>query len=284
VRAGTQNVGLAEIEVYGIPTDDDIDDPAVDCSRGAEMFFSAHTDDDLLFMSPDLLRAIRNGMCVRTVVLTAGDAGQSASYWRSREDGHHAAYAQMAGVPNNWETTDAGVPGHPMPLSTLVGNPRISLVHMRLPDGNIDGTGFASTGNVSLTRLWIEEISSIGTMDNSSTYTDQSLKDTLRRLMSDYAPTAISTLNYQSGVGDHADHLASALYAREARLEGGSAAPLTGYIGYPTSSLPANVSGSDLAAKDDAFDAYAQYDEDICTNPADCALYESWLRRQYTVG
>ena len=35
----------------------------------------AHEDDDLLFMNPDLEHAIDAGSCVRTIYVTAGDAG-----------------------------------------------------------------------------------------------------------------------------------------------------------------------------------------------------------------
>ena len=45
-------------------------------------------------------------------------------------------------------------PGHPIPLFTLSGKPGISLAYMRLPDGNLNGSGFGSTGNESLQQLW----------------------------------------------------------------------------------------------------------------------------------
>ena len=121
---------------------------------GATLTVVAHEDDELLFMSPDLLHAIRAGVAVRTVYLTAGDDGMPASYWMTREEGPRAAYALMAGTANSWTQSDAGVPGHPIPLFTLSGNPGISLAYLRLPDGNLNGSGFASTGNESLQKLW----------------------------------------------------------------------------------------------------------------------------------
>src|SRR5947209_1280724 len=79
----------------------------------------AHEDDDLLFLSPDLLHNVQSGGKVRTIYMTAGDAGAAASYWQGRENGSRAAYAQMSGVANSWTQTDAGIAGHPMPLFTL---------------------------------------------------------------------------------------------------------------------------------------------------------------------
>src|SRR5262245_22237578 len=103
----------------------------------------AHEDDDLLFISPDLVHAIGGGgTCVRTVFLTAGDAGQDQTYWSGREAGIKAAYAQMAGVANTWTQSNAAVPGQTVSLFTLAGNSAVSVAFMRLPDGLTDGSGF----------------------------------------------------------------------------------------------------------------------------------------------
>lgn len=122
------------------------------CTLGATLNIVAHEDDDLLFMSPDLLHAIQSGRCVRTIFVTAGDNGENASYWQTREQGPLAAYAQMAGVANAWTQTDAGISGHPIAVFTLTAKPNISLAYMQLPDGNIDGSGFTSTGNAEFAR------------------------------------------------------------------------------------------------------------------------------------
>jgi GlcNAc-PI de-N-acetylase len=114
---------------------------------GPTMTIVAHQDDDLLFTNPGVLHAIQSGSAVRTVYLTAGDDGMATSYWLTREDGPKAAYALMAGTANSWTQSDAGVPGHPIPVFTLSGHPGISLAYLRLPDGNLNGSGFARTGN-----------------------------------------------------------------------------------------------------------------------------------------
>ena len=137
-------------------------------AQGATLTIVAHEDDDLLFISPDVLHAIQAGSLVRTVFLTAGDDGMPASYWMTREEGPLAAYALMAGAANSWTQSDAGVSGHPIPLYTLAGNPNISLAYLRLPDGNLSGSGFPSTGNVSLQQLWQGTITSIAAIDGSS--------------------------------------------------------------------------------------------------------------------
>src|SRR5512135_2483446 len=100
--------------------------PAPACRAGTVMLVVAHPDDDLLFLSPDLLHDIQRGECVRTVYLTAGNANRAATYWQRREAGERAAYAQMAAVPNAWARSDAGLPGHPIPMYELASRPGIS--------------------------------------------------------------------------------------------------------------------------------------------------------------
>ena len=252
----------------------------------------AHEDDDLLFLSPDLLHAVQGGGKVRTIFVTASDDGRSASYWQSLEKGSQAAYAKMAGVANSWTKTDAGIAGHPMPLYTLSGNPNISLIFMRLPDGNccgpgLDGSGFASTGYQSLQKLWTGAITSISAVDGSSSYTKSSLTSTLTSLMSAFQPSQIRTQDYAGsyGDGDHSDHHTTAYLTQAAQQNYTTPHTLTGYYDYGDSNLPANVSGADLTAKQNAFYTYGPYDSTVCSSQSSCAgtAYASWLPRQYTV-
>ena len=160
------------------------------------MSIVAHEDDSMLFQSPDLLHDIQTGKCVRTVFVTAGDAGQDSDYWSSRELGAQAAYAQMAGVANVWTQSDAGISGHPISLMTLTGNPKITLLFMRLPDGNLDGSGFAPDESQSLQKLYLSQISQINTVDGTSSYTLSSLTSTLTNLMKAFAPNRVDTQDY----------------------------------------------------------------------------------------
>lgn len=66
--------------------------PNVNCPTTTVFQTVAHQDDDLLFMTPDVLHDLHDGKCVRTVYLTAGDAGGDKYYWLSRELGSEAAF------------------------------------------------------------------------------------------------------------------------------------------------------------------------------------------------
>lgn len=244
----------------------------------------AHADDDLLFLSPDLLSDIQN-RCVVTVFVTAGDGNRGTSYWQSRESGAKAAYAKMRGS-SNWSTTDAGISGHRMPVASLGSSVR--LVFMRLPDGGTAGSGFSNNSNQSLQKLWLGNISSIKAVDGSSSYSRQELINTIGQLMTKYKPDQIHTLNYAEGFDgrDHSDHYAVGFFVLEAHKQYSTRHTLTGYRGYSTASLAANISGSRLTNKQAAFFTYASFDQGVCTSVSACQFteYGSWLQRQYTIG
>jgi LmbE family N-acetylglucosaminyl deacetylase len=167
------------------------------------MYVVAHEDDSLLFQSPDLLQDIRSERCVRTVFLTAGDDGKPEAYWLEREAGAEAGYAQMSGVADEWEASSVEVEGHSLHLETLEGDPRVSLVFMRLPDGGYPaGEGTPAYGNQSLMKLWngahssLPEENSITAVDGSATYNFEEMVDTLAGLMKSFEPWWIATQNY----------------------------------------------------------------------------------------
>ncbi|MET3951618.1 PIG-L family deacetylase [Arthrobacter sp. UYEF36] len=257
------------------------------CPAGTAMNIVAHQDDDLLFQSPGLLSAIRDGLCVRTVYLTAGDANDSEAYWSAREDGVKAAYAHLAGVADAWTTADAGIAEHPIPVATLDGATKLSLAFMRLPDGHRDGRGGSDYGYESLQKLYSGAISTITAVNDSSSYTLPELRGTLLALMNSYQPDQISTLDFAGtfGDGDHSDHHTVAYLVLAAQQLYTLPHTITGYQGYPISQRPANVVDPDLTAKTDAFLAYAQHDSKTCTTALDCSNNSvgNWLSRSYTV-
>ncbi|KAL4951407.1 putative deacetylase LmbE-like domain-containing protein [Aspergillus filifer] len=255
-------------------------------SLGQVLNIVAHQDDDLLFLSPDLLHYIQINHEVRTVFLTAGDAGREASYWQDREEGVRTAYALMSDSPNSWAQKDAGIPGHKAPLFELETNPSVSLVFLRLPDGDLEGQGFEVTGGESLQKLWEGKITSIQTVSGSSSYNKDELIDSLVHLISDFHPERVHTLDYvhHYGDGDHSDHHSAAYFVKEALGRYDNDPVFTGYMGYPVVNQPANVLSADLLDKESAFFAYARSDPIVCGSDlacADDAHYPRWLERQH---
>jgi LmbE family N-acetylglucosaminyl deacetylase len=256
-----------------------------DCAAGSTLYTVAHADDSILFQDPDIRTDIASGRCVRTIFLTAGDAGLDATYWQGRENGVAAAYADLAARPNVWRTSDAGIPGHPARLLTLVANPAVSVVFLRLPDGQSRGRGFGSTGLVSLEKLWLETVPSIAAVDGTSSYTRAQLVASLAAAMTTFRPDTIRTQDFLGafGDGDHSDHHAAAYFTRAAGELYLPRHRLIGYVGYGMTTLAANLSAADAAAKQQTFFAYAPFDPPVCQTVVTCepAAYAGWWSRQY---
>jgi LmbE family N-acetylglucosaminyl deacetylase len=262
---------------------------AFDTGVTSAMYIVAHPDDSLLFQSPDLLQNVQSGLNVMTVHLTAGDNGEGEAYWSGRESGIEAAYAQMAGVDNVWTTSTLNVGSHALVLQTLTAQPNISVVYMRLPDGNdSSGYGTALYGYQSLKQLWQGTETTITAVDSSNSYNLQDLIGTIATMINAFQPQLISTLDFVDtfGDGDHMDHYTTGLIVQAAHQTYTAPHTLVGYMGYPITSLAANVTGSLLATKQSVFYTYGAYDVGACTDEATCAVlpYAGWLARQYVVG
>ena len=267
--------------------------PECGSTTGRTMVFVAHEDDNLLFMDPRLQSEFESGRCVRQVFLTAGDDGQDQHYWNEREVGMEAAVALMDGVGDAWTGSTVTADGHSLRLRTLTGDPRISLLFMRLPDGG-GGEGFPLYGGQSLRKLWYSHNpcggcvaeSTITSVDGANTFDYEELIGTLGALMSEFEPRQIFTQNYEevfNGI-DHNDHVATALFTLEAQENYLLPHRLTGFWDYNTETLfGPNVTGAALAAKKAAFYTYGAHDPEVCSSDAECVgtQYKEWLEREY---
>jgi LmbE family N-acetylglucosaminyl deacetylase len=283
---------LAVVAVLMVSSADASAAESLTCT-GRTMAFVAHQDDNLLFMNPRLQSEFDSGRCVRTVFLTAGDDGKPMPYWVGREEGMEAAYAEMAGVADSWTAGSVTVEGQPLLLKTLTADPRISIVFMRLPDGN-NGEGFPSTGSQSLMKLWAsanpcgecsEEESTIAAIDHSAVYTYQGLIGTLGGLIGEFGPRQIFTQNWDEifhGV-DHPDHVATARFVRSAAALDPEPHRLVAFWDYNTESFAPNVTAATLAAKSKTFYTYAAHDPETCDSELACenTQYKNWLAREY---
>jgi LmbE family N-acetylglucosaminyl deacetylase len=253
----------------------------------------AHQDDDLLFMNPDLSHEISAGQCIRTVYVTAGDAGQGSVYWLGREQGSEAAYDSLLNIPSTtvWiQKTIKLAADEFVTVANPYKNKAISLIFMRLADGNLTGRGFAASGFESIAKLHYGSIPTIDSVDGQSSYTSDQLTAALTALMTAYQPTIIHTQaprDYGTIYHDHSDHITVGRYVQSALPGYANQAntPVSYYVGYPIRQRPANVSGTDLDIKTDAFLAYAQHDPGVCQSLTDCddtPTYNAYLTREYT--
>jgi LmbE family N-acetylglucosaminyl deacetylase len=265
------------------------------CTGPTDLNVVAHQDDDLLFMNPDLVANLQAGHCIRSVYLTAGDAGGNQFYWLGREQGTEAAYAKMIGQDEIWIHRTVKISDNRfITIANPKGNPKISLLFIRLPDGNIHGEGFKASNYESLQKLYNGKIESMQSVYEHSLYTKNDLIELLDRIMHTYQPTEIHTLSTYPGSAnftDHSDHVATSrltkdaydLYEKE-QYNNAVTIPIEHYIGYPVSKLPANVSGTELENKVAIFLSYAKHDGAVCHNQEEChrTVYGIYLPRQYT--
>lgn len=269
--------------------------PNSTCPDTSIMNIVAHQDDDLLFMSPDLIHDVRAGYCIRSIYLTAGDAGGDEHYWLSREHGTEAAYSDMLRSNAPWIQRTIGLPGGQyVTIANPDKNTNISLIFLRLPDGNVRGEGFAASHHESLLNLETGRTNHMDSVDGQSSYTGDQLVAGLSDLIKTYQPTMLRTQSDYAGTRyvDHSDHRAVGRYSTKAyqhlatNLTGGQRLPtLSYYKGYTSHESQANVTGQDLSDKEAAFNAYSLFDGAVCHGHDECSKsssYGSYLQRQYT--
>jgi len=115
----------------------------------------------------------------------------------------------------------------------------------------------------------------------------------LAALMNLYNPVEIRSQanDFSAKYPDHSDHIATGKLAAAARneyesneLENKVSIPLSLYMGYPVHDLPPNVSGADLAKKEQTFFAYSHYDGGGCLSMQACSTHSAYgiyLQRMY---
>lgn len=259
----------------------------------------AHHDDDLLFMNPDVRDAVRAGNRLMTVFLTAGEAEEpdANGYSASRQAGARAAYANMAGVPDEWEgATLPLADGRTAERYALKARPRVSLVFLNLPE---DADARANGGRGALRRLWEDRrgwyaVDSLlptgGQVTTPSRYTGNGLIRVLARLMAEFRPTVLRTQDsdpdpdypFWQPWHDHPDHVMSARFAEAAarvyrRSPGRPSLTQLGYRDYNIESAPVNLSPEQQNDKIGHFAVYQRHDK-LANGPT---AYDRWPRRMY---
>jgi len=251
----------------------------------------AHYDDDLIFANPALQDAMTAGDCIRTVFVTASDAGRGADYSQKRELGILRAYNTMRGQDGFWsEKRVTLLSGAVLSQWSPDGDPDITVAFLRLPDGNMTGDGFGATGNASLPQLLSGAIPALAPIDGAPAISSETLVASLAEAIQAYHATRLMThvpsTAVDSTAGDHPDHAATGTYAREAWRRAAFPVGQVFYaIGYPTAELPANVTGEILTRKLAPYRVYASQDSVVsCATDEACLAkprFGQWLQRHY---
>jgi LmbE family N-acetylglucosaminyl deacetylase len=262
------------------------------------MHIVAHEDDDILFMNPDVHNTVRSGAPVSTVFLTAGesDLPDANGYAASRQAGSRAAYALMAGVPDEWRAEPLTVAGSQVELYTLEARPQLQLIFVNLPEDNDPN---AEGGKGALTRLWrdrgdrlrLRTLTPTGGVQQLTHYSRRDVIGLLVGLFQHFRPTLVRTQDskpdarYVSGwkpFRDHPDHVMTARFTSEAirvhRTGGGNPRLVQAdYRNYNIEEAPVNLAAGQRQEKADVFAAYGRHDPLV----SHTGSYAAWPQRMY---
>ncbi|MBS0245192.1 MAG: PIG-L family deacetylase [Proteobacteria bacterium] len=218
-------------------------------------YFAAHQDDWQLFMNPSAFEDVISA-AAKTVFIytTAGDAGlgigtggRKHPYFLARENGAETAVRFMADAddaPDSRSASHMSFNGHPI---YRVAYRNTVSYFLRLPDGNLDGSGYYDTGFQSLRRLANNDIAAVAAVDGSTVYHGwRDLTATLRGIITfergnlTLAQINIAEVDQRRNPNDHSDHQMTA----KAALDAANHLPCVRrvyYIDYASARLPENL-------------------------------------------
>ncbi|MER0443718.1 PIG-L family deacetylase [Streptomyces sp. Edi4] len=269
----------------------------------------AHTDDDLYFMTPDLLQSVRAGIPVVSVYLTTGEADglnlasddparktatpDYAGYTAARQHGIRAAYAAMVTGSRRaeWVRESLTVSEGAVAEINTLDEGRVTLIFLNLRT-------CVAMPDQKVLNLWSNKISELGTLRPSGspiparsdgrTLTRDGVITTLADLLTAYRPAVVRVMNpdpdrtrYDSSNDtvtycDNSDHTAAALFAMAAlrvheERDREHWPVVESYSGYCNKLQPDNLSPAAAAEKFHYLAIYGGEDGHDCRKgPGEC--------------
>lgn len=264
----------------------------------------AHEDDDTLFLSPDLITQINNGVDTTTLYVTAGENAPGntpdpSAYAAQRQVGVRSAYAAMAGVSGCdggsagaggcWSASTPVFANHQVQMFTLDQRPSVRVIFLNLPE-NAD-TRFLGGG--ALTKLWGDPTLTTDTLQMAGAptqrYSHSDVVDVLNAVLGRYSATIVRTQDPAPDIQlrpDHQDHSVAAEFADAAEAAYSVGHPrvlLENYRDYNISALPVNLMSSQASAKVGIFEGqYMPHDSFVQYGGTFKDDYGAWEQREYT--
>ena len=248
-----------------------------------DFYVHAHQDDWDLFMSDRTYASVQVATKVVIVYTTAGDGGQSTSWWQTRELAARAAVDAISG-PGTWACNSQTVNGHPI---RRCSKGKMVSYEFRLPSCAMSSEGYFGRGCIGDLRDGFRAM--LEALDASTTYTSWAdLTATMRgvvdleggNLGAPYTEVNAPDYDRVANKPNHPDHLATADLVRAAA--GGRTWTTFWYIDYPTQNMPVNLTQAQHDIKRDAFYAYDNYmgAAGLGRNQFE-SDYQAWLWRTY---
>jgi hypothetical protein len=230
-------------------------------------YIVAHADDWQLFMQPNAYNdLVAPDTKVVFIITTAGDAGANHTFWSAREEGCKSSIRFCLAPLTDLIESNSSIEKNNRSINCWSANN--SLVYfLRLPDGNLDGSGFPRYNNQSLTKFRTGDFSTITAVDNSSSYHSWAeFYTTIQSIIQDESGNIpdiwINFLSPNDAINpnDHIDHIATG-HAVE-QMEMFSTYRQVAFVGYSVHNTPIPLSPENLFWKAGMFAAYekAVYD------------------------
>lgn len=251
-------------------------------------YIVAHADDWQLFMHPQVYHDLISPSCkVIFIITTAGDAGMDQEYWLSREEGSKSSI-RFCMAPSGVRSELAGCRRFNDHIIDHWSANNSTSYFLRLPDGNMNGHGFAATDFQTLKKLQSKETSELTALSGSTTYQGwEDLVQTLQAIIvfesNDLSNTYLHYLNPDpdANPGDHQDHIHTGNAIENMPLADQCHRLL--FTGYSTAGLDENLSPPELFLKAGMFAVYDKAVYDLCgysTLQEQPALYTEWCCRK----
>ncbi len=190
----------------------------------------AHSDDDLVFMQPDVPAAVRRGGATNIYIADGSDAAPG------RHTGLMAAYSAVTNS-DNWACGFIELAGHAVEHCRLEAA-HLSLVFLGYPEAD-----FAGESSTSLRKLWDGSLAQAQTIGSiSTTYDRAALITTLAAAIDATQPRTILTLEIGNTHGaEHFDHVITGALVVAATAASDQHPELVAFRGDSTVLEPANV-------------------------------------------
>lgn len=247
--------------------------------RADTLFVVAHSDDDMIFMQPELLAALHAG-AVTTMYVTMGDPVEGYEHAQFLLRATRTAYASIAGG-SEWECGYVWLDGATAQHCRLSARP-VSLIALDLPDGGIPGERRDSL--LHLVDGTVAALPVLGPEGGSATV-DTTI-DALAQIIAATEPREIHALELAGTHGrDHSSHMFSSSFAFWAAARIAYPGPITWHRGYNVDVEAITLDGADYAAARDMLGYYEACSSSCGRCGSSCttllAAHEGWLQRQY---
>jgi LmbE family N-acetylglucosaminyl deacetylase len=255
----------------------------VPLAPAADLVVVAHQDDDLLFMQPDVLDAVRGGAGITSVYVTAGNGTKGTDRADRRYEGLMEAYGAATNA-TEWSCGFIELVDRTAQHCRLADR-NVTLVFLGYPDGGKEGEL-----DGSLLSLWEGTTQTVETVaERTARYDRAGLIDVVAQIVRETQPLRVRTLEVAATHGrDHSDHMLVGALTVLALSRANSHPELISYRGYATASEPPNKHD---AIFDDTVAILGRYEAcaadcgscgDTCTTIDQTHI--TWLRRRYAVG